>query len=143
MIRLRRLPVGQVNPFEAWLLLAAELVGWFVLSGVAQPTSVRDALPGPLLKVWALTMALGGVASLTGLFWWGAVHDGVVLKRTGLIALGTGALVYGIAAALLGRKGIAICVYNVSFAIACLAEIRQMGRRLREWQSVARGKTGV
>ncbi len=127
----RWLPVEEVNPFEVYLLFAAEILGWTTLFGIARPTSVREALPPMLVRVWALTMALGGVASLLGLFWWGAVRNGYDLKRIGLVALASGALVYGTAALLLGAPGIGVAIWNLCFAAACLKAIRQMASRLR------------
>jgi hypothetical protein len=124
-------PTGEANPFEVCMLLACTVSGTSVLVGIAQPRSVSDALTPVLLKVWAVLMAAGGLSSLMGLFWPGDPFTGVEVKRVGLIAVGSGCLIYGCAATLLGSAGFAVATVNLLLAAACLYRTFQVSKRLR------------
>lgn len=128
---IRRRSVGwEINPFEAYLLLAAEIQGVTVLLGLAQPGSVRQALPALAVYAWAAILAFGGGAALVGLFWPGDPFTGVEIKRVGLVACGGGSLVYALSAAILGPPGLAVAIYNALFAFACIVRARQVSNRL-------------
>lgn len=117
------------------MFLAAEIQGVSVLLGVAQPPSVRDALPPTLLYLWAFLLAAGGATALLGLFWRGDAFNALEIFRAGLIALAGGTAVYSCSALLLGPRGLAVAIFNGFFAVACLVRARQVrrgSRRARE-----------
>jgi hypothetical protein len=124
------------NPFEAFLLLAAAVQGAAALLRIAQPTSIAQALPPSLRVIWAILLLIGGLFTLTGLGWPGDPFTAVEIKRVGLIAAGSGAVVYGMAASLLGAPGVAVSVYNLAFAAACYWRTVQLTIRLRAVRQV-------
>lgn len=144
-MRDRYRPAGDANPFEGFLLLAALAQGATVLTGVAAPTSVIAALPPGLVVLWAVLLLAGGGLALAGLYWLGDPFLGVEIKRVGLIGAAVGALVYASAASLLGASGVAVAIYNMLFAVACIVRVFQVSRRLRwarEHMTESRGPTG-
>lgn len=123
-------PMGPVHPFESWILAASALQGIFVLTGLAQPPSVARQLPPDLQTVWAILLALGGVAALAGLFWPGDPWTAVEVKRAGLVSVGFGALIYAVSAAFLGERGLTLAVIHGAIAVACFVRVGQVTKRL-------------
>jgi hypothetical protein len=124
-------PVGEPNPFEAYMFAACVAQGAVVLLGAARPTSIELALPTLLRVLWAVLLLVGGVAVLTGLYWPGSPLTGVEIKRPGLVAVGGAALAYGVALLPFGAAGMVVAIANVSFSLACAVRVWQVTRRVR------------
>lgn len=122
-------PMGDPNPFEAYLLAACVVQGAVVLLGWARPTSIEQALPLALRILWAGLLLVGGVFALVGLYWPDPL-TGVEIKRPGLVAVGTATLTYGVALVPLGAVGMVAATANIAFALACAVRIRQVTRRV-------------
>lgn len=136
--RLERIgrPAGPVNPFELYLLAVCALQGWAVLTHVAQPPSLQLALPPTLRLVWGALLLIGGVFSVSGLYWWDP-FTGIEVKRVGLISAAAGTLAYAVAViSYAGSMGFLGAAYNVFFAAACIVRVRQVTRALK----AARGR---
>lgn len=133
---------GYPNPFETYLLVAGAAQGLLVGLGVARPASLEAALQGvPWLRyVWAVLIGLGAVTSLIGLYWTGNDFTGTEIKRAGLISVGFGGLIYGIAALFAGPAGVAAGVSTCAFGLAAFARFWQVTRllRLARQEAVAR-----
>lgn len=124
-------PLGPLNPFEGYLLLAALLQGVAVLAGVAHPSSIQALLPTFLLYVWGALLTIGGGLSLAGLLWPRDPFTAIEIKRFGLYSAGLATLAYGAALISVGPPGYVAGITNVSFTVACAVRIWQIGRALR------------
>lgn len=132
---------GYPNPFEAYLLVACVVQGALVVTGVARPGAIEAALSGvPGLRyVWALLLLLGGLLGLLGLYWRGENETaGVLIKRAGLICVGFGTLVYGIALALAGATAYVASLTTLAFAWAAFTRAAQVTRMLRDAEKRSR-----
>lgn len=118
-------PAGPANPFEAGLLIVCTIQGFWVLTGLATPSSIQLSLGPGLRFVWALLLFLGGGASILGLWWPYDPVDGVLIKRVGLLAAAGGTFAYGLALVFIGPVGFVVALYNIGFAVVCL---------IRAWQ---------
>src|ERR1041384_7323551 len=88
--------LGRRHPFEVAMLVSAAAVG--VSRLLSEPTSgsLERTLPPALLLAWYLLLTFGSVVSLMGVFWRGAIV-GLLIERSGLWALTSACLVFGIA----------------------------------------------
>lgn len=122
-------PAGPVNPFELYLLAVCALQGWVVLTNIANPPSVQAVLPPILRILWGSLLLIGGVFSVSGLYWWHP-FTGIEIKRVGLVAAAGGTLTYGIALIFLGPIGYVGAAYNLFFCTACIVRVGQVSRAL-------------
>jgi hypothetical protein len=125
---------GLPNPFESYLLAASVIQGFLIATGGARSEVVSAALDGrPWLRfVWAALMGLGGVAALAGLYWRGNPFNAVEIKRVGLVGVGCGTLVYGVALMLVGKAGYVAGLTAVAFALASFWRIGQVTQLLKQ-----------
>lgn len=124
-------PMGDPNPFEAYLLGVCALQGWSVLAGAASPNALYSLLNPGLRLAWGLLLVVGGVASVVGLYWPRNPITGIEIKRVGLIATGTASLAYGIALFMFGPQGYVAGSLSLAFAVACATRVVQVTRRIR------------
>lgn len=122
---------GEPNPFETFLLAIAVLQGWLVLSGLAQPSTIQNALGNNMRIMWASMLLFGGATALAGLHWPADLHTGFEVKRVGLFASGSATFIYGMALVFLGPPGYVAALIQLGFAAACFYRIYQITRRIR------------
>jgi len=112
------------------MLVSAAAVG--VSRLLSEPTSgsLERTLPPALLLAWYLLLTFGSVVSLMGVFWRGAIV-GLLIERSGLWALTSACLVFGIALLSAGGvRGLAASLFLFGFAAACLVRAVEIGRIL-------------
>jgi hypothetical protein len=85
------------HPFEVGPLLACVLVGIVMGIGGVRPPTMTRGLPEPLLTVWLILIAAGGLVGLVGAYWRGAVDDGLLVEFAGTLAVGAACTLYVIA----------------------------------------------
>lgn len=86
------------HPFELFFLyvvIATAVVG--LASPETRPGSIQDGLGHVGTLLWYVTLLLGGVTALTGVFWRERA-TGLTLESLGLFAAGVATLFYGAAA---------------------------------------------
>jgi hypothetical protein len=114
---------GKISPIEFWLMVGVVVNGVAVITGIAVPTTLEQALPYPFRAVWALFMIGGGLSALAG---WNSAG----LYRVGLALVASGATTYGTALFLYGPSAFVAGVLNLSLAFACVFQVRQISRQL-------------
>ena len=121
------------HPFETYLLVLAAVSGLPLLFGKPNSASIAATLPHVLVIGWGFMLVLGSLCALVGLYWRGRSATGLVLERAGLIGVGGASLVY--AASVLisapGFTGAFAASITAGFGIACAAQARRIGLRLR------------
>jgi hypothetical protein len=124
-------PLGPINPFELYLMLAATLQGFTVLAHLARPSSIEALLPRWLVILWAGLLVVGGILTGAGLTWPGDPFTAIEIKRVGLVASGIGASAYAVALFEIGPGGIVAGLYAAGFVAACAVRVWQIRRALR------------
>ena len=104
-----------------------------LLIGLA-PSSALDALPSWLIRVWGLTLTLGGALVLTGIglrYVKEKYVVGSLIERAGYAPLVSGTLVFAVIIELrTGLKGLLPIMTYVAFAGASALRYRQIGKTL-------------
>jgi hypothetical protein len=110
------------NRIVTALLGYAVFSGSLFLAGFSKPASIDESLSPAMRLLWAACLIGGGLAALTGQYWWGRrVFTGARLKRGGLRVAGGGMLAYGAAVLLVnglsagGQAGLTALVFGLTF----------------------------
>lgn len=82
------------NPFELFVLVLGIISGAPLILGHIVPGSTAALLNPVLLVVWAVILIVGSTVALTGAFWPGRPHIGLLYEQFGLVITGVGVLIY-------------------------------------------------
>lgn len=92
------------------------------------PRSIQATLPLGLVIAWGITLLMGGVLVLTGLF-----TRNYRIEQAGLALLGSGALVFGMSIVLFApwdpSRALSVATYG-AFTLTCVYRYRQLTRVL-------------
>jgi hypothetical protein len=120
------------NPFQVYLLCLAILSGGLLAFGVTTSGSIEDSLPTFYATSWGLMLVFGSAAALAGMFWPGDPMTGLVVKRSGLVAVGIAATVYVVVLVLFfGMRASLAAGVTLGFAYACFWQVHQINRHIR------------
>jgi hypothetical protein len=75
------------HPLAVYLLALAAFSGASQAIGVIVAAPPQIALPPAVNFAWATMLFLGGLSSLSGMYWQGSVPTGLTLKRIGMAML--------------------------------------------------------
>lgn len=120
------------HPLVVYLLSLALVSGVAQALGRTTARSVEDGLPPSVRLTWALILAGGSGLALAGMFWQGDPRTGLVLKRSGYLALASAAAIYSLV--LLGTIGLAAALIGLTvagFAAACAVAAWRIDRLIR------------
>lgn len=118
------------HPFEVFLLTMCAVSGVPLAFGAPRPGSINSQLPEALAVGWGITLALGSVTALAGI-WWRNRVSGIILEQIGLVAVGWAAIIYGAAAVIFAGWSAALPASLVlGFGVACLVRWRQLQKIL-------------
>lgn len=128
--RPKRPMVGsQRHPFEVFLLALCVVSGLSLLLGSPPPGSINSTLDPLARNAWALMLAGGSIAALIG----GSLPGGIFVEQVGLVAVGSGTLVYAVAiVATAGAQGLFAAGITLAFGAACCWRWWQLQRLIRE-----------
>lgn len=118
-----------INPFEFYLLLTVLIVGVLYLLGIPPPSSVSRTLPQWAVNLWAVNLAVGGVAAFCGGLSRSRLDRGLAAYQFGWGLIGLATFVYGTAVFLVFQEvGLYTGVSNVLASLACLTRVIQVQR---------------
>lgn len=84
------------HPFEVGVLAACIIVGTVMGVWGVRPPSMARGLPEPLLTVWLILIALGGLIGLVGAYWRGDLADGLLVELAGVCAVAAATTLYAV-----------------------------------------------
>lgn len=127
---------SQKNPHQVFLLVfslvsAAPLM-WNGQSGVP---AMDRALNDLAVQAWGGCLLFGSIMALVGQWWRGHTWNGLVIERSGLGLVGTGAIIYSMviwfsASNVSGGPRFAAAI-TMAYGLDCLWRCGQITRRLR------------
>jgi hypothetical protein len=82
------------HPFEVGPLAACAIVGGVMAIAHVRPPSLAAGLPEPLMTAWLALVAAGGAIGLLGVYWRGAVDDGLLIEFAGVAAVAAACTLY-------------------------------------------------
>lgn len=131
--RLQPDPLGiPRNPFQVYLLCLAIAAGIPLLFGVPTAGSLEASLPRFQVVIWGLMLVLGSSTTLVGMYWPGHPASGLLIKRTGLVSVGSAAFVYtSVLVLYFGVRAGLVIVYTLGFAVACFVQAHYINRHIK------------
>jgi hypothetical protein len=121
------------NPLAVYLLLLAFVSGLGMLLGPTTAGAVERTLPPLIANLWGGILFLGSGATLAGMFWQGDIRFGLLMKRTGMFAVGVAAIVYGMVIAVaVGLEGLFAGGITSGFGVVCFLQYLRVNRRIHE-----------
>lgn len=124
---------SQKNPHQTFLLIFGLYAAIPLLFGKSSGSGALDAaVDHAVLFTWGAILLAGSAFALVGEFWPGRTYFALVLERTGVALVGTGALFY--VTVLLATTDWNNTRYLVSviaaYAVSCVWRVFQITRRL-------------
>lgn len=111
------------SPFQLFLLLLTLVAGIPIMLGVAD-NQVTEAMGSPYAFLWGLFLTIGSVFSLIGSLWPAAPETGMLIERTGLVALAGASFVWVVLVfSRIGWPAAYSGLLTLGFGIACAAQI--------------------
>jgi hypothetical protein len=117
------------SPFQLYLLGLITLAGLMIVFGLSD-NPIYESM-GPYSTYWGIALFIGGSLSLLGIYWPKNPFTGMLIERSGLVALGGASLIWSIL--VLWRVQLdGIMSGSLTFALflACLAQWRWVNRNV-------------
>lgn len=121
------------NPFAVFLLCLALVSGALTLLGEPASGSMERSLPELPVRVWGGTLTFGAWITLIGMYWPWSISTGLLMKRTGMLALMVGTVFYTVTLLVSEGLGVLFPASTVfAFGIAAWVQYRNINRRIRD-----------
>lgn len=124
------LPRSGRSPFQIYLIALVMLAGIGIVFGASTNTITR-AMGEPYATIWGAFLVIGGFLILLGIYWPKRTLTGLLIERSGLVALGGASLIWSI---LVIRKvqldGLFSAMLTLGLFIACVAQWRWINRNI-------------
>ena len=89
------LPRTGRSPFQLYLVSLVLLAGIGITTNVNRNT-ITESMGEPYSTFWGLFLTIGGALVLIGIYWPTTSNTGLVIERSGLVALGGASLIWSI-----------------------------------------------
>jgi hypothetical protein len=120
------------HPFELFTLFLCVITALpTVLRLTPEPSSINQALPPWLAIAWSITLLLGSMAALFGVYWRRRA-TGLVMEQLGLAVTGAAALIYAGCILVVGSGGLVPAGIIGGFGCACLWRWKDLQRIIDE-----------
>lgn len=83
------------SPWQLYLLFLISISGSALMLGISQ-NSVTDSMGHPYTNIWGFFLTIGGLLSLLGIYWPKDPVTGMLVERTGLVALGGASFIWSV-----------------------------------------------
>lgn len=117
------------SPFQLYL------IGLITISGIALMMGLSDnpinKAMGSYSVVWGGFLFIGGVFNLLGIYWPKSIFTGMLIERSGLVALGGASLIWSILVILKVQwTGLLSATLTFALFLACLAQWRWVNKNV-------------
>ena len=122
------LPRTNRSPFQLYLLALITLSGIAILTGLSN-SPITQAMGSPEKYIWGSFLFVGGFFCLLGIYWPKDPITGMLIERTGLVALGGACLIWSVL--VLWRvqwTGLFSATLTFALFLACLAQWRWINK---------------
>jgi CHASE2 domain-containing sensor protein len=120
------------HPFELFTLFLCVITALpTVLRLTPAPSSINMALPHWLVIAWSITLLVGSVAALLGVYWRDR-RTGLITEQFGLAVTGAAALIYAGCIIAVGTGGVIPAGIVGGFGLACLWRWKDLQRIIDE-----------
>lgn len=83
------------SPWQLYLLSLITISGVALMLGISE-NPVTEAMGNPYTNFWGFFLSIGGFLSLLGIYWPKDPVTGMLVERTGLVALGGASLIWSV-----------------------------------------------
>lgn len=133
-MRLKADPLGEPrNPLAVYLLVLCVVSGASLLSGLSTSGSIESELPFAAARIWGAMLTAGAGSTLLGMFWQGDRRTGLLIKRTGLLALSNAAFIYALVLIFAaGMNAAFVAGIVLGFGVATAIQFVRINRRVHQ-----------
>jgi hypothetical protein len=110
------------SPFQIYLIALVLLAGVGILTGLSN-NPITESMGKPYSTMWGVFLSIGGFLILLGIYWPKDKITGMLIERSGLVALGGACLIWSIL--VLWRvqlNGLFSATLTFGLFLACLAQ---------------------
>lgn len=130
------LPRTGRSPFQLYLISLILLAGLGILTGVSNST-ITEAMGKPYSIIWGIFLTIGGFFILLGIYWPRNTVTGMLIERSGLVALGGACLIWSVLVIWrVQLNGLFSAMLTFGLFLACLAQWRWIDQNVKEVMKV-------
>jgi hypothetical protein len=124
------LPRTGRSPFQLYLMGLLTLSGLAMMSGISH-SPITDAMGKTSTYVWGAFLFLGGFSSLLGVYWPRNPVTGMLIERTGVVALGGSSFIWSVLVVWrVHLDGLFSSALTFALFLACLAQWRWINKNV-------------
>lgn len=83
------------SPWQLYLLFLITISGLALMLGISK-NPITDSMGHPYTNIWGFFLTVGGLLSLVGIYWPKDPVTGMLVERTGLVALGGASFIWSV-----------------------------------------------
>ena len=118
------------SPFQLYLLGLITVSGLAIITGISNST-ITKAMGSPYSVIWGLFLFVGGFLCLLGIYWPRQPLTGMLIERSGLVALGGACLIWSILVYWkVHTAGLFSSLLTFALFLACLAQWRWINKNV-------------
>ena len=118
------------SPFQIYLLSLITVSGIALVTGLST-NRITEAMGTPYNYFWGFFLFMGGVLSLLGIYWPKSPFTGLLIERTGLVALGGASFIWSFLVVWKTHTdGLFSGLLTFGLFLACIAQWRWVNRRV-------------
>lgn len=122
------LPRTGRSPFQLYLISLVTLAGIGIMLNLSN-NAIMDAMGEPYATVWGIFLTLGGALILLGVYWPKEAITGLVIERSGLVALGGACFIWSVLVVWkVHTNGLFSALLTFGLALACVAQWRWINK---------------
>lgn len=120
------------SPFQLYLLGLITVSGLAIATGISDNPIIR-AMGSPYDILWGASLFVGGFLSLLGIYWPREVFTGMLIERSGLVALGGASLIWSVLVVYrVQTDGLFSALLTFALFLACLAQWKWIDKNVNK-----------
>lgn len=120
------------SPFQIYLVALVILGGFGIITGVNR-NMIINAMGEPYATYWGLFLTVGGLLILMGIYWPRDKFTGMLVERTGLVALGGASAIWSVLVIWKTQtNGLFSALLTLGLFLACLRQWRWIDKNVHK-----------
>lgn len=118
------------SPFQLYLLGLITISGLAILTGISD-NSITESMGSPYNAIWGTFLTVGGFLCLLGIYWPRNPITGMLIERSGVVALGGASLIWStLVVWKFQTNGLFTALLTFALFLACLAQWRWINKNV-------------
>lgn len=126
-------------PFQIFILVLLTVAGFPLIFG-ASSSDIVKAVGEPYSNIWGFLLFIGGFSNLLGIYWPKSIVTGMLIEKTGLVALGGASLVWsGLVLWRVHWGGLFTASLTFGLFVTCVVQFVFLSKQLKKIEEEADG----